>query len=91
LTDTLFKTPLVRRHLQVMQGMQSLAGLGGGAPGGTPGGAKAEPVDDGKFIDLADNIEKNQCYARNENSGFPMSNLLLGIHELDANQMPTNN
>lgn len=32
----------------------------------------------GKMTDLIDNIEKSECYARNENPRFPMTNLFMG-------------
>jgi hypothetical protein len=42
-----------------------------------------EPAgDDGKMIDLRDKIEKTGCYARNEASGFPMTNLFIGDSRL---------
>lgn len=45
--------------------------------------ADAAPApDDGKMTDLLDKIEKSQCYARNENSQFPMTNLFIGDSRL---------
>ena len=44
--------------------------------------AAAAPADDGKMVDLTDVIEKAGCYARNEASGFPMSNLFIGYSRL---------
>ena len=45
--------------------------------------ADAAPApDDGKMTDLFDKIEKSQCYARNENSQFPMTNLFIGDSRL---------
>lgn len=34
--------------------------------------------ENGKMMDLKDKIDKSQCYARNEDSRFPMSNLFIG-------------
>lgn len=44
------------------------------------GGLAANEAADtcGKMINLIDKIEKKECYARNENSNFPWSNLLIG-------------
>ena len=48
-------------------------------PGGMPAGnSVAEPADDGKMVDLSPKIDKSNCYARNESSQFPMSNLFIG-------------
>lgn len=45
--------------------------------------ADAAPAPDGgKMTDLLDKIEKSQCYARNENSQFPMTNLFIGDSRL---------
>lgn len=45
--------------------------------------ADAAPApDDGKMNGLLDKIEKSQCYARNENSQFPMTNLFIGDSRL---------
>ena len=44
--------------------------------------AAAAASDDGKMVDLTDKIEKSGCYARNEASGFPMSNLFIGDSRL---------
>ena len=52
----------------------------GGMPGG-PGGA-AEEKDDGKMVDLSSKIDNSECFARNEASGFPMSNLFIGDSRL---------
>lgn len=52
----------------------------GAAPGG--GGAPQEAPDDGKLIDLSTKIDASDCYARNEASGFPMSNLFIGDSRL---------
>lgn len=46
------------------------------------GGAAPEPMDDGKMVDLRDKIDMAGCYARNEASGFPMSNLFIGDSRL---------
>ena len=52
--------------------------------GGMPGAAAAPEAsaDDGKMIDLTEKIDKSDCYARNEASGFPMSNLFIGDSRL---------
>ena len=55
------------------------AGLGG-MPGGAP--APEGPKDDGKMINLADMIDKTECYARNQAPGFPMTNLFIGDSRL---------
>lgn len=39
------------------------------------GGGDAQSA---KMVDLIDNIEKSECYARNENPRFPMTNLFIG-------------
>lgn len=44
--------------------------------------AAAPPADDGKMVDLTDTIDKERCYARNEASGFPLSNLFIGDSRL---------
>ena len=50
---------------------------GGPAAGG--GGPPAAPADDGKNRDLlSDKIDKSQCYARNESTQYPWTNLLIG-------------
>jgi len=54
-------------------------GAGGAVP---PGGGAQEPQDDGKLMDLRDKIDNSDCYARNEASGFPMSNLFIGDSRL---------
>ena len=37
------------------------------------------PLDDGKMFDLTrTHLDKSECYARNEASGFPMTNLFIG-------------
>ena len=51
-------------------------------PPGGAAAAAAEPADDGKLVDLSDKIDKSACYARNEASGFPMSNLFIGDSRL---------
>jgi PITH domain len=57
------------------------AGLGG-MPGG-PGAMMPDgPPDDGKMIDLSDQIEKSDCYARNQAPGFTMTNLFIGDSRL---------
>jgi len=39
---------------------------------------QAPPVNDGKLIDLTSMLEKKECYARNESSAYPMTNLFIG-------------
>lgn len=46
------------------------------------GGAPPAPPDDGKMVDLSDSIEKAQCFARNEDAKFPMTNLFIGDSRL---------
>jgi hypothetical protein len=55
---------------------------GSSGPVGGGGGAPAEPQDDGKIVSLNGKIMKTGCYARNESSGFPMSNLFIGDSRL---------
>jgi len=46
-----------------------------------PGGgdaATAPPVETKKLVDLTQKIEKSHCYAMNEDSRFPMTNLFIG-------------
>jgi PITH domain len=50
--------------------------------GGAGGAAAPEPGDDGKMVNLNDKIDKSGCYARNEASGFPMTNLFIGDSQL---------
>mmetsp|Transcript_58469 Transcript_58469/g.143013 ORF Transcript_58469/g.143013 Transcript_58469/m.143013 type:complete len:207 (-) Transcript_58469:432-1052(-) len=56
-----------------MQQQQQQGGGGQGQP---------EPGDDGKPVDLSGIIDKTECYARNENPNFPMSNLFIGDSRL---------
>jgi hypothetical protein len=56
-----------------MEAMMANA-AGGGAPPPAP--------DNGKKIDLSDKVEKAGCYARNESSAFPMTNLFIGDDRL---------
>jgi len=51
-------------------------------PNAGAAGAAAPPADDGKMVDLSDKIDKSGCYARNEASGFPMTNLFIGDSRL---------
>lgn len=44
--------------------------------------ASALPSEGGQMIDLGDQIEKSRCYARNEDSKYPMTNLFLGDSRL---------
>ena len=54
-----------------------MAGMPPGAGG--QGAAPKEPTDDGKLIDLTKTkLDASECYARNEASGFPMTNLFIG-------------
>ncbi len=52
--------------------------------GGMPGGAGVPEglQDDGKMINLSDQIDKSDCYARNQAPGFPMTNLFIGDSRL---------
>lgn len=59
--------------------MEMFPNAAGGDPGG---GAAPEPQDDGKMLDLSAKIEASECYARNEASGFPLSNLFIGDSRL---------
>ena len=46
-----------------------------------PSGAGAElpnASDNGQLVDLLSKIDNSDCYARNEASGFPMTNLFIG-------------
>lgn len=45
-------------------------------------GASAAKPDDGKLISLIDKIDKSDCFALNESSRFPMSNLFIGDSRL---------
>jgi PITH domain len=57
--------------------------LGGeGAAAAAAASAAAPAADDGKMIDLRDKIEMSGCYARNESSAFPMTNLFVGDSRL---------
>lgn len=49
---------------------------------GAGGAAPAAEKDDGKLLDLRDKIETAMSYAKNEASGFPMSNLFIGDSRL---------
>mmetsp|Transcript_9312 Transcript_9312/g.13592 ORF Transcript_9312/g.13592 Transcript_9312/m.13592 type:complete len:191 (-) Transcript_9312:299-871(-) len=54
-----------------------------GAPKDVPdtaGGTSAQEGTD--LVDLRDKIEKNECYARNESSRYPMTNLFIGDSRL---------
>jgi len=55
---------------------------GGGAAAPPPVPSGSEVADDGKMINLNVMIDKCQCYARNESSQFPMSNLFIGDSRL---------
>ena len=49
---------------------------------GAAAGAATEEKDDGKMLDLRDKIDSAASYAKNEASGFPMSNLFIGDSRL---------
>jgi len=53
--------------------------MGGAADAGGP--PPPEP-DDGKMVDLSEKIDKSECYARNEASNFPFTNLFIGDSRL---------
>jgi hypothetical protein len=46
--------------------------------GGAPPQPEAASDTSGKLMNLVGNIDKSDCYARNEASGFPMTNLFIG-------------
>lgn len=47
-----------------------------------PADGPAEEADDGKMVDLNQKICSAECYARNEDKSFPMSNLFIGDSRL---------
>lgn len=49
---------------------------------GAAAGAPPEEKDDGKMLDLRDKIDTALSYAKNESSGYPMSNLFIGDSRL---------
>ena len=49
---------------------------------GAAAGAAPEERDDGKMLDLRDKIDSAASYAKNEASGFPLSNLFIGDSRL---------
>lgn len=49
---------------------------------GSASGAAVPETDGTTIIDLRDKIDQSGCYARNEASGFPMSNLFIGDSRL---------
>mmetsp|Transcript_21200 Transcript_21200/g.35082 ORF Transcript_21200/g.35082 Transcript_21200/m.35082 type:complete len:187 (+) Transcript_21200:91-651(+) len=51
-------------------------------PGAGAAPPQQEPADNGKLMSLTDKIDKSDCYARNEASGFPMTNLFIGDSRL---------
>ena len=53
----------------------ALAGGGAAAP-------PSEPQDDGKLLDLGVKIATNECYAKNVDARFPMTNLFIGDSRL---------
>ena len=54
------------------------AALGGAAGGAGLPQDDAGPPDSGQPIDLLPKLDKVNCYAKNEASGFPLSNLFIG-------------
>ena len=55
------------------------------ANGAAPGGAAAEPApakDGESLINLCDMLDKPMCYARNENTAYPLGNLFIGDSRL---------
>ena len=50
----------------------------------TPPAASADAAtpNDGKMLNLMDKINKVECYARNESSQYPMTNLFIGDSRL---------
>ena len=53
--------------------------MGGAAGGGAAAAAAgAEPNDDGKILDLNVKINNQECYAKNVDTRFPMTNLFIG-------------
>lgn len=54
--------------------------LPNGIPGGAPEGnaASAAPGERGEMINLSAKMEKSDCYAMNEDTRFPMTNLFIG-------------
>lgn len=44
--------------------------------------ATSAPIESAKLADLSDKIEKTECYARNESSQYPMTNLFIGDSRL---------
>mmetsp|Transcript_20 Transcript_20/g.74 ORF Transcript_20/g.74 Transcript_20/m.74 type:complete len:193 (-) Transcript_20:476-1054(-) len=56
-----------------------MPGMTPGGPAAGGGGPPAAPADDGKNRDLlSEKIDKSQCYARNESTQYPWTNLLIG-------------
>lgn len=55
--------------------MMSMNGAAGGA-------AEAPQSESRELIDLSEKMEKSDCYARNEDSRFPMTNLFIGDSRL---------
>jgi hypothetical protein len=47
-----------------------------------PAGSGPEAMDYSKLVDLGSKIDKSRCYARNESSKYPMTNLFLGDSRL---------
>ncbi|KAL7579017.1 hypothetical protein ACA910_019059 [Epithemia clementina (nom. ined.)] len=61
---------------------QFLQGAGTNAMGGGDDAAAAAAADTGQPIDLITKLDKPNCYAKNEASGFPLSNLFIGDSRL---------
>ena len=55
---------------------------GGGDALGAPDAGDAAAADSGQPLDLIPKLDKSQCYAKNEASGFPLDNLFLGDSRL---------
>lgn len=59
--------------------MASMASMmQGAASGGSIPQQNQASSNDGKMIDLTTMLEKVECYARNESSAYPMTNLFIG-------------
>jgi hypothetical protein len=46
--------------------------------GGRGGGPPQEATDDGKLVNLGPKISSQECWAKNVDSRFPMTNLFIG-------------
>lgn len=56
--------------------------MAGAQQQGAPDAAPAASVDGTALVDMSDKIETNECYARNESSRYPMTNLFIGDSRL---------